>query len=129
MGRPHFLAYGGRVGYCPHNGVSLSLKPTKQTLCIKTSSNTIFLFSSNQKTGLSARQMIYSANLGNASSLFCSKWEKRSFVWEKVPTIGLYWPSLSFCLFASCLFVLMYYVCIHSFIKVMYLNPSGPALL
>ena len=51
----HMKRERGWQGYCPHNGVSLFLKPTKQTLCIKTCSNTIFLFSSNQETRFSAK--------------------------------------------------------------------------
>ena len=104
ISRPSWAAYGGRrgagwQGYCPRNGVSLSLKPTKQTLCIKTCPNTIFPFSNTQKDWLSARpasQQI--AYYRIYSEIKIKTFHFRKHLFQALPKYG--WRSL--CLRESC---------------------------
>ena len=77
---------GGWQGYCPRNGVSLSLKPTKANIVHQNMLKHSFPFLKQPKTKLFARQIAYSANLGNTFSLSC---------FQKAATLGLCQPPVS----------------------------------
>ena len=79
---------GGWQGYCPRNGVSLSLKPTKANIVHQNMLKHSFPFLKQPKT----RQIAYSANLGNAFSLSC---------FQKAATLGLSQPPVSSAFFVA----------------------------
>ena len=96
---PHFLVemrgiwtHGGGEGswqgYCPRNGVSLSLKPTKANIVHQNMLKHSFPFLKQPKT----RQIAYSANLGNTFSLSC---------FQKAATLGLSQPPVSSAFFVA----------------------------